>query len=186
MRRLLTKKQVLTIPNLLSAIRLLLIPVIGWLYCEKQAYLSAVGVLILSGVTDVVDGMIARRCGMVSDFGKILDPIADKLTQGIVLIFLTSRYPLMLPLVIVFAVKELLMIVMGACVLKQADVVNSSQWHGKLTTVLLYTVMGSLILFPTIPLPAANALIALCVGAVLLSFALYCRFYVRLLSEIDR
>ena len=186
MHRLLTKKQVLTIPNLLSAVRLLLIPVIGWLYCKKQAYLSAVGVLILSGVTDVVDGMIARRCGMVSDFGKILDPIADKLTQGIVLIFLTVRYPLMLPLVIVFAVKELLMIILGACVLREADVVNSSQWHGKLTTVLLYAVMSVLILFPSIPFSVANTMIVCCIGMVLLSFALYCRFYVHLLSKIER
>ena len=101
MHRILKKDQILTIPNLLSVIRLLLIPVIIWLYCIKKKYALAVGVIVLSGITDVADGIIARTCHMVSDFGKILDPIADKLTQGAIILCLTVQYPLMWVLIVI-------------------------------------------------------------------------------------
>ena len=79
MHRVFQKEQILTIPNLLSLVRIGLIPVIIWLYCVKKEYTLAVAVIFLSGVTDIVDGWIARHFNMVSDFGKILDPLADKL-----------------------------------------------------------------------------------------------------------
>ena len=85
-------KQMLTIPNLLSVFRILLIPLIVWLYCGKQDYLLAAWVLLLSGVTDIADGFIARRFRMVSDLGKVLDPIADKLTQTAALVCLLTRF----------------------------------------------------------------------------------------------
>ena len=72
MRRLFTKQQLLTVPNLLSVVRLLLIPLMVYLYCEKQAYTAVVWVLLISGLTDVVDGFIARRFHAVSDLGKLL------------------------------------------------------------------------------------------------------------------
>lgn len=85
-------KQILTIPNLLSVFRILLIPLIVWLYCGKQDYLLAAWVLLLSGVTDIADGFIARHFHMVSDLGKVLDPIADKLTQTVALVCLLTRF----------------------------------------------------------------------------------------------
>ena len=72
MHRLMKKEQLLTIPNLLSVVRLLLIPLIVWLYCARQEYELAVLFILLSGATDVVDGFIARRFHMVSDFGTLL------------------------------------------------------------------------------------------------------------------
>ena len=85
MHRIFSKDQVLTIPNLLSVIRLALIPLIVWLYVGKQAYSAAVIVILISGA-------ITRRFHMVSDLGKILDPIADKLTQGAVILCLAVKY----------------------------------------------------------------------------------------------
>ena len=72
--------RILTVPNLLSFFRILLIPVIICLYFKEQ-YWWAFGLLVLSGATDVVDGWIARTFHVVSDFGKAIDPVADKLTQ---------------------------------------------------------------------------------------------------------
>lgn len=92
MHRIFSKDQVLTIPNLLSVIRLALIPLIVWLYVGKQAYSAAVIVILISGATDIIDGAITRRFHMVSDLGKILDPIADKLTQGAVILCLAVKY----------------------------------------------------------------------------------------------
>ena len=82
MHGLFKKENVLTIPNLLSLFRLLLIPVIVWLYCVRQDYRWTIVALAVSGLSDILDGIIARKFNMVSDLGKILDPCADKLTPG--------------------------------------------------------------------------------------------------------
>ena len=183
MHRILKKDQILTIPNLLSVARLTMIPVIVWLYCQQKNYPVAVAVIVLSGITDVADGIIARKCNMVSDFGKILDPVADKLTQAALILCLAMRYKLMIPLIIEFAIRELLMLILGYLVIKKTDKVNSSQWFGKLTTVMLYAVMSLLILFHDIPLWCANVMIAVCAVTMLISFIMYARFYKGFLSK---
>ena len=183
MHRILKKDQVLTIPNLLSAVRLMLIPLIVWLYCKKQAYFAAVAVIVLSGITDIADGIIARKFNMVSDLGKILDPIADKLTQAAMIICLISRYEWMLWLFLLFAIKEFVMGISGLIVIKKKDVVNSAQWFGKLTTVVLYTVMILLFSFPSINAAWANAMILVCAAVMMLSMVKYLLFYRKLLRN---
>ena len=127
MKKIFNKRDVLTVPNLLSLVRLLLIPVIIWLYVGEKNNNAAINVIIISGVTDIIDGFIARRFNVVSDLGKMLDPFADKLTQGAIIICLISKYSLMIPFVILFAVKEVLMGVMGLVVLKKKDSINSAR-----------------------------------------------------------
>ncbi len=183
MHRIFKKDQILTIPNLLSVVRLLLIPVIVWLYCVKQHYTAAVGVIILSGLTDVADGIIARKFHMVSDFGKILDPIADKLTQGVIILCLTMQHPLMWALIVLFVAKEICMGLMGLASIKKTDYVNSAKWHGKVNTVVLYGVMILLIFFQGMPDALANALIFLCACMILITFVLYANFYRKLWLE---
>lgn len=183
MHRVLKKEQILTIPNLLSLLRLLMIPLIIWLYCGAEQYYAAVGVIVLSGLTDVADGIIARKFNMVSDFGKILDPIADKLTQGALIICLTIKHKLMIPLIIEFALREICMLVMGYITIKKQDSVNSAKWYGKVTTVVLYAVMMLLILFPQIPNAAADGMIIACGLVMLFSFVMYVRFYVQFWRE---
>lgn len=182
LHRLFKKDQMLTIPNLLSVIRLLLIPVIVWLYCFRRAYGSAAAVILLSGATDIADGLIARKFHMVSDLGKVLDPIADKLTQGIIIICLTIRYRQMIFLVILFGLKEFCMAAFGWLSLKKKDSVNSARWHGKLNTVVLYAVLLALILFPSMPIWLVNLLIMTNVGMMILSLILYALFYRRVLN----
>lgn len=183
MHRIFKKDQILTIPNLLSLVRLALIPLIMWLYCVKQDYIAAVVIVALSGLTDIADGIIARKWNMVSDFGKILDPIADKLTQAALILCLLERYDWMLWLLVLFAVKEIIMAVSGLVVLKKKDVVSSAQWFGKLTTVVLYGVMILLFLFPGISEAVANVLILLCAAVIVLSLVKYLLFYKRLFSH---
>lgn len=100
-------KRIFTIPNLLSVFRLVLIPVFVWTYCVREAYLVTAGILLLSGLTDIADGFIARRFHMVSDLGKALDPIADKLTQAAMLFCLVIRFPLMWFPLIALGMKEI-------------------------------------------------------------------------------
>lgn len=179
----LKKENILTIPNLLSLIRILLIPVIIWLYSVEEAYLPTILVIALSGFTDIIDGKIARKFNMVSDVGKVLDPIADKLTQAVLVICLMARYPRMRALLSLFAVKECLMLLWGYWTLKRTDTINSAKWYGKLSTVVLYAVMMVLILFVDIPEAGANALMLLCGGMMLLSLVLYGRFYHGILEQ---
>lgn len=173
----LNKENILTIPNLLSLFRLLLIPVILWLYCVRKAYLPTLLVIALSGFTDILDGKIARKYNMVSDVGKVLDPVADKLTQASLVICLLSRYKWMWGLLVIFILKESLMLLWGYLALRYTDTVNSAKWYGKLSTVVLYAVMMILVLFTDIPEMGANILIALCGAVILMSLILYGRFY---------
>ena len=99
--------RIITVPNLLSFFRFCLIPVIIWSYCVKENPLLAGEILLLSGLTDLADGYIARRFHMISNLGKILDPVADKLTQAAMLICSFTRFPHMLPLIVIMAVKGL-------------------------------------------------------------------------------
>ena len=183
MHRIFKKEQVFTVPNFLSALRLLMIPFFVWLYCGMGNYNAAVLVLLLSGVTDVADGIIARKCNMVSDFGKILDPIADKLTQASVILCLAFRYKLMIAVIIVFILKEIIMGVLGLKTIIKTDIVNSSEWHGKLNTVALYAVFLVLILFPDINIKLANALICFNIILIIISLILYARRYLEMLKK---
>lgn len=167
------KQQILTVPNLLSLLRLLLIPVIVWLYCSKEAYGMALVVLILSALTDIADGIIARKFHLVSDFGKALDPIADKLTQIATMGCLLGRFPHMcLPLGIL-VVKEVFTGAMSLYAVKKSGEVKGADWHGKLCTVLLYAVMGLHMLWIGIPIALSKVLMSLCVAVMCLSGILY-------------
>lgn len=183
MKKILTKKNILTIPNLLSLLRILMIPVIVLLYVKQKNYRAATAVIVLSGLTDIADGIIARKCNMVSDFGKILDPIADKLTQATLILCLSLKYPYMLWLIALFTAKETIMALLGYITLRNTDSVNSAKWYGKLSTFILYASMILMILVPDLPLAVANALIILCAAILCLSLVMYVRFYVQLLCE---
>ncbi len=182
MVRLFNKSQILTVPNMLSLFRIVLLAPIVWLYSCKQDYTAAIILLVISGFTDIADGIIARKFNMVSDFGKILDPIADKLTQGTLLICLATRYKSIIYLVSVFTVKELLMIALGYITIKKKDSVNSAKWYGKLNTVIIYSTIVILIMFPDIPHIAADIMAAVCMGIIIISFLLYARFYRKILK----
>ena len=183
MHRIFKKEQILTIPNLLSVIRLLMIPLIVWLYFGVKNYPAATGVLIASGITDIADDIIARKFHMVSDLGKILDPIADKLTQGVLIICLASRYKWMIALILLFVVKECCMAALGYRALKRKDIVNSAKWYGKVNTAVLYIVMATLTLFTSISAKIANALILTSGCFMILSLVLYIRFYRQFLKK---
>lgn len=183
MLRVFKKEQILTIPNFLSLLRLLMIPVIVWLYCFKKSYYWALFVIILSGITDISDGIIARKFNMVSDFGKAFDPLADKLTQFALFICLFTKYKLMLLIICTFFVKQITMFVMGYISLKKKDSVNSAKWYGKVNTVFLYCVLGSLVVFPSMPLSLANGLIIAACAVDVITLFPYVNFYFKLLKK---
>lgn len=167
------KQAVFTVPNLLSLFRILLIPVIVWLYCSRKAYGLTALVLVLSAATDIADGIIARKWNLISDLGKALDPIADKLTQIATMWCLLSRFSyLWLPLGVLL-VKEVFTGAMSLYAVKKSGVVQGADWHGKLCTVLLYGTMGVHILWGSIPVILSKLMMLLCMFVMCLSGLLY-------------
>lgn len=127
------------VPNVLSLFRLVLVPFIAVTYLRGETTWAVVA-LIVSGITDVVDGFVARHFNQITDLGKILDPLADKLTQMTVALCLTIHNIELLPLLIICVAKELCQLVGGLLLLGKGDNIRGSKWYGKLATVLFYTV----------------------------------------------
>ena len=163
------KNRIFTIPNLLSLLRLAMIPLLLWLYLEKEAYLLTAAVVVLSGLTDVVDGIIARKFDMVSNFGKALDPVADKLTQIAMLYCLGTSFPEIQILLVILVVKEVITGIMSLVSIRRTGKVEGAQWHGKITTALLYAVIIDRI----IPWLFSAVLTVACAGMMVFSMVMY-------------
>ena len=172
LRKYLTKEQIFTIPNFMSFFRIVLLPFIVWTYW-KGSYDVAVGLLIVSAATDALDGVIARRFNMVTDLGKMLDPLCDKLTQAALLICIASRYWQVWLVFALLAVKDVSMSFLGSAAIRRRGTVHSAQWYGKACTVILETVMAVLILFPQIPKKVVMILLCVCSAAILFSMIMY-------------
>ena len=145
------KKDVFTIPNLLSLFRLILIPVYISLYLkanQPSELLLAAAILTVSCLTDLLDGWIARRFDMVSTLGKILDPIADKLTQFSLLFCLCFKYRQLHMVLLLFVVKELFQGIVGLLFLRRGQMLPGALMAGKVCTAVLF---GSLILLMALP-----------------------------------
>lgn len=133
-------KENLTIPNLLSVIRIVIIPFFAYYYIEG-AFVTAIILLALSGLSDMLDGFIARTFNMVSSLGKMLDPFADKLTQAVVVVCLLTHHMILLPLVIAFFLKELIMLGGSVVLFKNKKRPSEAKWWGKVSTFMIYATM---------------------------------------------
>ena len=165
-----SESKILTVPNLFSLFRLLLIPVIVWLYWFQKDYFPAGALLILSGLTDLADGYIARHFNAVSNVGKILDPIADKLTQAAMLFCLVTRFPLMAAPFGVLVLKEIFIGTTGLLMIRKTGKVVGADFHGKVATTLLYAMMILHIFW--IDIPSAVSAVSILICLVSMAFTL--------------
>lgn len=149
------------VPNILTIIRFLLIPLLIIVALQGN-YIATIIVLTISGITDILDGYIARRFNYITNFGKLMDPLADKATQITLLTVLTIQKIIPVWIIVIVLLKEFLMIA-GASFLYGKELVVSSKWYGKLATVLFYIAIvcslfteywnGSLVGHPEYSLP---------------------------------
>lgn len=147
-------ENVWTIPNIISFVRILLIPVFGFLF-YKGELLWALLILAISGLTDFFDGKLARKLNQVSELGKMLDPIADKLTQATIAIvyFFSFRNAenetlrLFSWVFLLFIVKELVMLIGGAIMIGVGIRPGAAEIYGKAATLIFYVVMVLLMAF---------------------------------------
>lgn len=167
------KKDIFTIPNLMGYCRILLIPVFCYFYIVKEEYLLAVGIVLISALSDLFDGYIARRFNMVTELGKALDPVADKLTHAALALCLAFRYPLMWALIVLMLIKEGYMGIMGLIFLRKEQMLNGAMWFGKVCTALLFIILLVLFLFPHLPLTLVNILIIITMLDMLFTLIMY-------------
>ncbi len=179
------RKEYFSIPNIMGYFRICLLPVFLYLYYhanEKEYYIAAMVVLLISCLTDFFDGKIARRFDMVTDFGKMLDPIADKLTQGTLAIALTFFYPDMWQVFFLFLIKEIYMGVMGILLIRRGYDTPSAQWFGKLCTGVLDGVVFVLFLFPVLSTTVVNVLIFIAKIMIVWTLCMYISYHHRILT----
>jgi len=134
------------IPNILTIIRFILIPFI-FMAVMKQHFLTALIIFTISALTDVLDGYIARKYNYITDIGKLIDPLADKLTQIALLLSLAILEILDWWIFMIVFIKEFVMVVSASVLYSKKDVVVYSKWYGKLATTLFYlAIVTSLII----------------------------------------
>lgn len=194
MKNKVTLKDAFTVPNILSYIRILLIPLFVWFFLTalygpdelSYYYYISAGIVIVSGLTDMLDGKIARRFNQITELGKLIDPVADKLTQGAVILCLALKFPLMWITFGLLAAKELFMGIIGLINLKRfGKKLDGALWFGKVCTTVFYLIVSALLLIPDIWPELANGLIIFCGVVILITFVLYARVLFRPNSEAN-
>ena len=184
-RELFRKGQVWTIPNIMSLFRIVLLPFLIWAYVGLHNTTLAVILLAVSALTDILDGKIARKFNMVSDLGKALDPVADKLTQVSMVLCLAFKYKLMWILLGLCVIRETCMFILGLISMKRTGRVYSARWYGKVSTAVLYGTGLALLVFPKMPSWLSTALIILCMIVVVLALTLYTRFHMQMWKKAE-
>ena len=175
-----SKQDFLLLPNILTYIRFLLIPAFAIVYLNSttlQEHIAAAVIIVLSGLTDIADGFIARHWNMISDLGKIIDPIADKAMQFTMMFCVCVRYHWVVILIVIYAVKEIVSAIVSAYLFTRGKHLDGAMWCGKLCTVILFIVMLVLVVTPTIPGYVVSTMIGFAAAFMLLSFAIYMRSY---------
>ncbi len=173
----------MNIPNTLTGFRIVLIPFFCVLFIMGPQYYPYAGIiLVLSGLSDMFDGFLARKLHQETELGKILDPIADKLTLGAVVISMWfvyhKNYPwITLALGIMF-IKELLMAIGGLVIVKKGRKLVKAKWWGKVATVIFYACMIAIVAL-NIFAPEANldilvpSIAAFAAAVMLVAFGMY-------------
>ena len=187
-----------TIPNWLCFLRIALIPIFSVLFI-KEHYIIAFVLMIIAAVTDLLDGKIARKYNMVSNLGKILDPIADKLSQVAIVIILIFKFwsfeGILKYLLFLFIAKELIMVIAGALLLAKGMRPVAAEMWGKVATTVFYIFMiaiiaigpnGALVgvwFFKALPTPVIYVMVIISVILAFVSLFGYAPGFIRQIKE---
>lgn len=181
-----------TIPNILSYLRLILVvPFVYYfirgLYDDPRHYITAAVCIVISGLTDCFDGLLARKLNQVTSLGKILDPLADKITLIAVAVCMVIYIPALLPLMLVLFIKDFTMLICGLVLLVKKIPLPASRWYGKVATVVFY-ISVTVIIFLKAVYQYENPtliLVLFCITAAVMIFALlnYSKMFLVILKE---
>lgn len=185
------KNKNLTVPNALSVLRILIVPFFAWMFLTGHVIVATI-LLVLSGLTDCFDGLIARKFDQVTEIGKVLDPFADKLTQGVVAMCLAVKFPAFRMLLVIFIIKELGMLCCAFALVKRNRRLCAAQWYGKVATVMFYLSVGIIVVLDGVFkisgwVFSVTAYVFLVATAAMMIFSAVCyfRIFLRILRSND-
>lgn len=164
-------KKIFTIPNILSFFRICLVPLIVYIYLFTELNILAGCLIVLSGITDIVDGYIARHFNQVSDLGKVLDPFADKLTLISVLTCSIIKDFSLIILLGAEVIKDIIVLITSYIRVKKNNKVHSASWYGKVCTCLSYVTVMLHIFWKEIP-ETLSAPIIIVVSTIIILFGI--------------
>lgn len=180
-----------TIPNLLSVLRILVIGPFAYFFLNDQL-LWAVAMLAFSGLSDLFDGLIARKFNQVTELGKMLDPVADKLTQATIAVCLAVKHQILIPILLVFVFKELGMLVGGCILLKKKKRPCAAKWYGKVATfsfyisaVVIVVMEGVFHLYTTTTVVISYVLLGITAVFMIYAMVRYFQIFLQLLHSTD-
>ena len=187
---------IFTVPNILCYFRILLIApmLIFFFKAREEGYpehltISAAACLMLSGLTDFFDGMLARKLNQITELGKMLDPVADKLTLfavGVCIIFIE---PAALPVISLLIIKDFLMLLGASYMLKHKVRPCAAKWYGKIGTFLFYISVVLIVIFELVLnmqavfRPYAFVLLTLTAVMMIYSLVRYSMFFIKIMKE---
>ena len=177
-----TMTDILTLPNLLSFLRIPMAFLFYYFYNwgNGTGVILAAVTLLVSALTDLLDGKIARHFHQVSEFGKILDPVADKVTQATFILCLFRHYPATIPLFIFFVVKEVTIAIFALIAVTKSGENHGALIYGKVNTVLLYICLGLLLFWVGMPGYVASLILDVAFLSLFMAMTLYLIAYVRI------
>lgn len=175
-----------SIPNIMGYFRIALAVVyliLFYMSLHGGAYWPVIGAIVLSGLTDFFDGKVARKFDMVTDWGKMLDPIADKITIGAIILSLALKYQIVITMIVLYIIKEGYMAVAGLCLINRGYKVEGAMWYGKVCTFGTYVILIILLLFPNMSMMLVNGLIIVNMALMLFTFGNYIIYYGKILKK---
>lgn len=187
------KKDIFTIPNVLSVIRLMLIPLYIIIYLNARNmldYYVSAGILAVSCITDLIDGIIARQYNMISTLGKMLDPVADKVTQFTLILCLAIRkkHVLLWAFIALFVAKEGFQLIAGSMILRKGKILSGALISGKICTTILFISLVLMIMLPNLSDKTVSTIVIIDGCFMLFSFLSYILVYtgkIKLIQNIE-
>jgi cardiolipin synthase len=151
--------RIFTIPNLLSFLRIALIPVFVWLIVDEDTTFAGLMLFSVVAATDWLDGTIARATGQVSELGKVLDPVADRLAiaAGLIALVIRGAFPLWAALLIL--VRDVAILIAGLVLLRRSVRIEV-RMVGKVATFALLLGIGA-VSWGTLGYPLSAAALAI-------------------------
>ena len=183
-------KEIFSIPNIISYIRILFMPVFVYTNVTastKSDYVLSSFMLLALAITDFLDGFIARRYHMVTEIGKALDPVADKLFQLAIAICLVVKVPGMWIVLIIFLIKETVLSLCSMYYLfRYHRKMDGAKWYGKVSTAVFYTMTFLMVLLPPLPAQTYYVMETLMAITLTISFVMYNQFFIDLHRELKK
>ena len=178
-----------SIPNLMGYFRIFLVFVYMVLFYRSLSgapYWPVIITIVISGLTDFFDGKIARKFNMITEWGKVLDPIADKMTIGAIILSLCFKYKIIIAMAVLYIVKEGFMAIAGMVSIKRGHKVEGAMWYGKVCTFGTYIILILLLLYPAMNIIIVDILVGVNMVIMLFTFINYILYYGRVIKGLSK